>query len=58
MAHWAFIKPTTSIGDVAKKGRHDPCIAPRVVPVLEAMVALTLADLLLVHRARYGAGGA
>ncbi|HRV82580.1 MAG TPA: chorismate synthase, partial [Planctomycetota bacterium] len=36
------IKPTTSIGDVAKLGRHDPCIAPRVVPVVEAMVALVL----------------
>jgi chorismate synthase len=28
-------------------GRHDPCIAPRFVPVAEAMVALTLADFLL-----------
>ena len=26
------------------KGRHDPCVAPRAVPVVEAMVCLTLAD--------------
>ncbi|MEO0481249.1 MAG: chorismate synthase [Planctomycetota bacterium] len=48
----ASIKPTTSIGEVAKKGRHDPCIVPRVIPVLEAMTACVLADALLEHRAR------
>ena len=48
----ASIKPTTSIGDVAKKGRHDPCIVPRVIPVLEAMTAIVLADCLLEHKAR------
>jgi chorismate synthase len=37
-------KPTSSLLDVAKKGRHDPCIVPRAVPVLESMVALVLAD--------------
>ena len=31
-------------------GRHDPCIAPRIVPVVEAMVAVTLLDCLLVNR--------
>jgi chorismate synthase len=31
------------------KGRHDPCIVPRVVPVLEAMTAITLLDCLLVQ---------
>ncbi len=46
------IKPTSSIADVARKGRHDPCIVPRVIPVLEAMVAVVLADAWLVHRAR------
>jgi chorismate synthase len=30
-------------------GRHDPCIVPRVVPVLEAMTALVLADCLLIQ---------
>ncbi len=42
-AHVHF-KPTSSILDVAKKGRHDPCIVIRAVPVVEAMVALVLAD--------------
>jgi chorismate synthase len=29
------------------KGRHDPCVLPRAVPMVEAMVALVLADHLL-----------
>lgn len=37
-------KPTSSVMDVAKKGRHDPCIVPRAIPVLEAMTWLVLAD--------------
>lgn len=37
-------KPTSSIMDVAKKGRHDPCIVTRAIPVLEAMTWLVLAD--------------
>lgn len=37
-------KPTSSILDVAKKGRHDPCIVIRAIPVLQAMTALVLAD--------------
>ena len=40
-------KPTSSIKDTAKKGRHDPCIVPRAVPVVEAMTWLLLADHLL-----------
>ncbi len=32
-------------------GRHDPCIVPRAVPVIEAMVALVLADCLLMQSA-------
>lgn len=40
-------KPTSSVLDVAKKGRHDPCIVPRAIPVLEAMAALVIADHLL-----------
>ena len=43
-------KPTSSVLDVAKKGRHDPCIVPRAIPVLEAMTALVLADHLLWQR--------
>jgi|SRR6185312_5062660 len=45
-----LFKPTSSLLDVAKKGRHDPCIVPRAIPVLEAMVALVLADHALWQR--------
>lgn len=50
----ASIKPSTSVGDLAKEGRHDPCIVPRVIPVLEAMVAIVLADAWLMQRASAG----
>ncbi len=36
------------------RGRHDPCICPRVVPVVEAMIAITLADSLLLFKAHQG----
>src|SRR5690606_8956631 len=39
----AFKAPST-IGDKAKSGRHDPCILPRVVPVVEAMAKIVIAD--------------
>lgn len=45
-----FFKPTSSIKDVAKKGRHDPCIVPRAIPVLESMAWMVLADHLLWAR--------
>ncbi len=44
------LKPTSSILDVAKKGRHDPCIVTRAIPVLEAMTAMVLADHMLLQR--------
>jgi len=60
-------KPTSSIlipqetitreGDATEmftKGRHDPCVGIRGVPVVEAMVALVLADQALLHRAQCG----
>ncbi|MCL2619783.1 MAG: chorismate synthase [Defluviitaleaceae bacterium] len=37
-------KPPASVGEVAKKGRHDPAIAPRGVVVVEAMAAIVLVD--------------
>jgi chorismate synthase len=59
------VKPTSSIltprasvnrageaVDVSTKGRHDPCVGIRAVPVGEAMIALVLADHLLRHRAQ------
>lgn len=33
------------------KGRHDPCVVPRAVPIVESMAALVLADMLLLRRA-------
>jgi len=47
-------KPTSSVLDVAKKGRHDPCIVPRALPVLEAMMWLVLADHMLWRRLDQG----
>jgi hypothetical protein len=38
------------------RGRHDPCVVPRAVPMVEAMVALVLADQLLQHYAQVCAG--
>jgi chorismate synthase len=32
------------------KGRHDPCVLPRAVPVVEAMTALVLADFHLLNK--------
>ena len=34
------------------KGRHDPCVLPRAVPMVEAMVALTLVDALMMQQAQ------
>ena len=34
------------------KGRHDPCVLPRAVPMVDAMVALVLADHLLLNHAQ------
>lgn len=61
------VKPTSSIltprrtidrsgaeTDILTKGRHDPCVGIRAVPVGEAMVACVLADHLLRHRGQVG----
>jgi chorismate synthase len=58
-------KPTATIGQsqktvnaqgeettLAAKGRHDPCVLPRAVPMVEAMVALVLCDHLMRHHAQ------
>ena len=47
----AAFKPTSSIGG---QGRHDPCVGIRGAPVVEAMVALVLADHKLLHRGQCG----
>jgi len=53
VARVAF-KPTATVLDAAKKGRHDPCIVPRAIPVLEAMTWVVLADHLLRMRCDRG----
>ncbi len=63
----AAFKPTSSIrialpsidalgreAEAVTKGRHDPCVGIRGVPVVEAMVALVLADHKLLHRGQCG----
>jgi chorismate synthase len=36
------------------RGRHDPCVLPRAVPMVEAMTALVMVDHALRHRAQNG----
>ncbi len=61
------VKPTSSIltprksvtkggkaTDVITKGRHDPCVGIRAVPIAEAMMACVLADHMMLHRAQCG----
>ncbi len=36
--------------EIQGKGRHDPCVVPRAVPIVEAMAALVLADYLLINK--------
>ena len=38
--------------EITGKGRHDPCVVPRAVPVVEAMTALVLADFYLLNKTR------
>ncbi len=51
-----LIKPQNSHGlegnntRIAGKGRHDPCVVPRAVPIVEAMAAITIVDHLLRNR--------
>ena len=40
--------------ELAARGRHDPCVLPRAVPMVEAMTALVLADHALRQRAMDG----
>jgi chorismate synthase len=64
------VKPTSSIltprrtidrfgndTEISTKGRHDPCVGIRAVPVGEAMMAIVLADHFLRHRAQVGRQG-
>ena len=39
-----------NIVELTGKGRHDPCVVPRAVPIVEAMAALVLADFYLINK--------
>ena len=43
-------------GSLAARGRHDPCVVPRAVPIVEAMAAIVVIDQLLIQNARKMAG--
>src|SRR5690606_19447494 len=45
------IDPQGNPAILKAKGRHDPCVLPRAVPIVEAMTALVLADHVLKYRA-------
>jgi chorismate synthase len=50
-------RTVTNVGEevtLAAKGRHDPCVLPRAVPMVEAMVALVLCDHLLRQQGQCG----
>jgi chorismate synthase len=42
-------------GTLAARGRHDPCVVPRAVPIVEAMASLVVMDLVLMQNARTAA---
>jgi len=42
-----------NIVEMQGKGRHDPCVVPRAVPIVEALSAMVLADFLLQYKARH-----
>ena len=39
-------------GTLAARGRHDPCVVPRAVPIVEAMASLVIMDQVLIQNAR------
>ncbi len=39
-----------NIVEMTGKGRHDPCVVPRAVPIIEAMAAIVLADFFLINK--------
>jgi chorismate synthase len=46
------INSENELTEITGKGRHDPCVVPRAVPIVEAMTALVLADFWLLNRTR------
>ena len=52
MSSQQTINSENKITEITGKGRHDPCVVPRAVPIVEAMTALVLADFYLLNRSR------
>lgn len=46
------INSKNEVTEITGKGRHDPCVVPRAVPIVEAMTALVLADFYLLNKTR------
>ncbi|KAJ8587908.1 chorismate synthase [Rhizopogon salebrosus TDB-379] len=44
-------------GTLSARGRHDPCVVPRAVPIVEAMAAIVVMDQLLIQNSRKAAAG-
>ena len=44
------IDTSNNVVEMKGKGRHDPCVVPRAVPIVEAMAALVLVDFYLINR--------
>jgi len=52
MQNQATINSKGEATDIHGKGRHDPCVVPRAVPIVEALTALVLADFWLMNKTR------
>ncbi|WP_339611236.1 chorismate synthase, partial [uncultured Planktosalinus sp.] len=50
MKNQATINKEGNSTEIQGKGRHDPCVVPRAVPIVEAMAAMVLADFYLFNR--------
>jgi chorismate synthase len=50
MQNQATVNSKGDSAEIHGKGRHDPCVLPRAVPIVEAMTALVLVDHLLRSR--------
>ncbi|OCB74864.1 chorismate synthase [Flavobacterium crassostreae] len=50
MQKQASLDTKGTITDMTGKGRHDPCVVPRAVPIVEAMAAIVLADFYLINK--------
>ncbi|WBX73232.1 chorismate synthase [Tenacibaculum pacificus] len=52
MRNQQTINSENELTEIQGKGRHDPCVVPRAVPIVEALAALVLADFYLIDKMR------